>query len=127
MRPGCIRQSRPMDGIRSCGSKKICRFGPRREEAFGTIGGRVKRTGREWKGTGEWSEKGERMGGTVLVRWEQGYEEAICVVSDLPAEKARTAWYQMRFWIEDEYKDGKRGWVHWGQTKMTNPGRASRL
>lgn len=50
------------------------------------------------------------MDGTVLVRWEQGYEEAICVVSDLSPEKARTAWYQMRFWIEDEYKDGKRGW-----------------
>ncbi len=97
------------------------------EEVFGTIGGRVKRTGREWKGRGEWSEKGERMQGTVLVRWEQGYEEAICVVSDLSPEKARTAWYQMRFWIEDEYKDGKRGWFHWEQTKMTNPQRASRL
>ncbi len=90
--------------------KKDLSFRAQGEEAFGTIGGRVKRTGREWKGTGEWSEKGDRMGGTVLVRWEQGYEEAICVVSDLPAEKARTAWYQMRFWIEDEYKDGKRGW-----------------
>ena len=33
----------------------------------------------------------------------------------------------MRFWIEDEYKDGKRGWFHWEQTKMTNPQRASRL
>src|SRR5262249_13808393 len=37
------------------------------------------------------------------------------------------AWYQMRFWIEDEYKDGKRGWFHWEQTKMTDPQRASRL
>ena len=107
--------------------KKDLSFRAQGEEAFGTIGGRVKRTGREWKGTGEWSEKGDRMDGTVLVRWEQGYEEAICVVSDLPAEKARTAWYQMRFWIEDEYKDGKRGWFHWEQTKMTNPQRASRL
>ncbi len=107
--------------------KKDLSFRAQGEEAFGTIGGRVKRTGREWKGTGEWSEKGDRMGGTVLVRWEQGYEEAICVVSDLPAEEARTAWYQMRFWIEDEYKDGKRGWFHWEQTKMTNPQRASRL
>lgn len=107
--------------------KKDLSFRAQGEEAFGTIGGRVKRTGREWKGSGEWSEKGERMGGTVLVRWEQGYEEAICVVSDLSPENARTAWYQMRFWIEDEYKDGKRGWFHWEQTKMTNPQRASRL
>jgi hypothetical protein len=107
--------------------KKDLSFRAQGEEAFGAIGGRVKRTGREWKGSGEWSEKGDRMRGTVLVRWEQGYEEAICVVSDLPAESARTAWYQMRFWIEDEYKDGKRGWFHWEQTKMTNPQRASRL
>ena len=92
-----------------------------------SIGGRVKRTGREWKGRGEWSEKGDRMHGTVLVRWEEGYEEAICVVSDLPHDQAKTAWSQMRFWIEDEYKDGKRGWFHWEQTKMTNPQRASRL
>jgi hypothetical protein len=107
--------------------KKALSFRAQGEEAFGSIGGRVKRAGREWKGRGEWSEKGDRMQGTVLVRWEAGYEEAICVVSDLPPEKARTAWYQMRFWIEDEYKDGKRGWFHWEQTKMTNPQRASRL
>jgi len=107
--------------------KKALSFRAEGEEAFGSIGGRVKRTGREWKGRGEWSEKGDRMHGTVLVRWEEGYEEAICVVSDLPQDQAKTAWYQMRFWIEDEYKDGKRGWFHWEQTKMTNPQRASRL
>ena len=50
-----------------------------------------------------------------------------CVVCDLPPEQAKAAWYQMRFWIEDEYKDGKRGWLHWEQTKMTKPERASRL
>jgi hypothetical protein len=59
--------------------------------------------------------------------FEQGYEEPICAVSDLPATEAKTAWYQLRFWIEDEYKDGKRGWFHWEHTKMTKPERASRL
>jgi len=97
------------------------------EKIFGGIGERVRRTGRGWKGRGEWSEKGERMQGTVFVRWEKGYEEPICVVSDWPAEQGQAAWYQMRFWIEDEYKDGKRGWFHWEQTKMTKPERASRL
>ena len=97
------------------------------EKTFGGIGERVRRTGRGWKGRGEWSEKGERMQGTVFVRWEKGYEEPICVVSDWPAEQGQAAWYQMRFWIEDEYKDGKRGWFHWEQTKMTKPERASRL
>src|SRR5216684_2569041 len=121
MRPGCIKRSRPMGGIRSCESKRLSRFGQRGKKRMPSI------AGREWKGRGEWSEKGDRMHGTVLVRWEEGYEEAICVVSDLPQDQAKTAWYQMRFWIEDEYKDGKRGWFHWEQTKMTNPQRASRL
>src|SRR2546421_2882041 len=107
--------------------KKALSFRAEGQQAFGAIGKRVKRTGREWKGKAEWSEKGERMQGTVLVRWEQGYEEPICAVSDLPATEAKTAWYQLRFWIEDEYKDGKRGWFHWEHTKMTKPERASRL
>jgi hypothetical protein len=107
--------------------KKALSFRAQGEEAFGSLGGRVKRTGREWKGRGEWSEKAEPMRATVFVRWEQGDEEAICVVSDLSPEKTKTACSQMRFWMEDEYKDGKRGWFHWEHTKMTNPGRASRL
>ena len=97
------------------------------ETAFGKVGERVKRPGQEWKGKGEWSEQGERMEGTLVVGWEEGYEEPICVVTDLAPEKAKTAWYQLRFWIEDESKDGKRGWFHWEHTKMTKPERASRL
>lgn len=107
--------------------KQALSFRGEGQQAFGAIGKQVKRMGREWKGKGEWSEKGERMQGTVFVRWEQGYEEPICAVSDLPATEAKTAWYQLRFWIEDEYKDGKRGWFHWEHTKMTKPERASRL
>jgi hypothetical protein len=74
-----------------------------------------------------WGEQGEQMEGTALVRWEEGYDEPICVVCDLLPKQAKVGWYQMRFWIEDEYKDGKRGWLHWEQTKMTKPERASRL
>src|SRR5260370_39078411 len=87
---------------------------------------RVKRRGRGWKGKGEWSEHGEQMSGTVLMRWEKGYEEKLVVVTDLDEKEANAAWYQMRFWIEDEYKDHKSG--GWGgeQTKMTDPKRAER-
>src|SRR5437763_1503568 len=51
----------------------------------------------------------------------------IRVVSDIPLSQAKTGWSQLRFWIEDEYKDGKRGWFHWEHSKMTKPERASRL
>src|SRR5260370_18928568 len=87
---------------------------------------RVKRRGRGWKGKGEWSEHGEQMSGTVLMRWEKGYEEKLVVVTDLDEKEANAAWYQMRFWIEDEDKDHKSGGWGWEQTKMTDPKRAER-
>jgi hypothetical protein len=96
------------------------------EETFSPMGQRVKRRGRGWKGKGEWSEHGERMSGTVLIRWEKGYEEKLVVVTDLDEKEANAAWYQMRFWIEDEYKDHKSGGWGWEQTKMTDPKRAER-
>src|SRR5437764_9218309 len=96
------------------------------EETFSPIGQRVKRRGRGWKGKGEWSEHGEQMSGTVLMRWEKGYEEKLVVVTDLDEKEANAAWYQMRFWIEDEYKDHKSGGWGWEQTKMTDPKRAER-
>jgi hypothetical protein len=96
------------------------------EENFSPMGQRVKRRGRGWKGKGEWSEHGERMSGTVLMRWEKGYEEKLMVVTDLDEKEANAAWYQMRFWIEDEYKDHKSAGWGWEQTKMTDPKRAER-
>jgi len=94
------------------------------EESFSPMGMRVKRRGRGWSGKGEWSEHGERMSGTVVMRWEKGYEEKLVVVTDLDEKEANAAWYQMRFWIEDEYKDHKSGGWGWEQTKMTDPKRA---
>jgi Transposase DDE domain len=96
------------------------------EENFSPMGQRVKRRGRGWKGKGEWSEHGEQMSGTVLMCWEKGYEEKLVVVTDLDEKEANAAWYQMRFWIEDEYKDHKSGGWGWEQTKMTDPKRAER-
>jgi hypothetical protein len=96
------------------------------EENFSPMGVRVKRRGRGWSGKGEWSEHGERMEGTVLIRWEKGYEEKLVVVTDLNEKEGNAAWYQMRFWIEDEYKDHKSGGWGWHHTKMTDPKRAER-
>lgn len=102
-------------------------FRAKGESSFAAIATRVRREGRGWKGRGEWSEEGERMEGTLLVRWEKGYEEQLAVVTDLPEKEAEAAWYQMRFWIEGEYKDHKSGGWGWQQTKMTDAKRAERL
>lgn len=106
--------------------KEDLSFRTAEEESFNPMGERVKRRGRSWSGKGEWSEHGERMEGTVLIRWEKGYEEKLVVVTDLDEKEATAAWYQMRFWIEDEYKDHKSGGWGWEQTKMTDPKRAER-
>src|SRR5947199_153261 len=52
--------------------------------------------------------------------------EKLVVVTDLDEKEANAAWYQMRFWIEDEYKDHKSGGWGWEQTKMTDPKREER-
>jgi hypothetical protein len=59
--------------------------------------------------------------------FEKGYEEKLVVVTDLEETCGNAAWYQMRFWIEDEYKDHKSGGWGWEQTKMEDPQRAERL
>src|SRR5258708_33341362 len=97
------------------------------EETLRPIGERVTRRGRKWVGQGEWSEQGERLRGTLLVCWETGYEEKLAVVTDETGEDAQVAFYQMRFWTEDGFKDQKRGGWRWEQTKMSDPERASRL
>jgi hypothetical protein len=97
------------------------------EVDFVEIGKRVQRRGRGWMGKGVWSEKGARLQGTLLVRWEKGYDKALAVVTDLSEEEVEIAWYLMRFWIEEEYKDHKGGGWGWQHTKMVDPKRAERL
>jgi hypothetical protein len=106
--------------------KESLSFRAPEEENFSPMGMRVKRRGRGWGGKGEWSEHGERMEGTVLIRWEKGYEEKLVVVTDLDEKDGNAAWYQMRFWIEGEYKDHKSGGWGWQHTKMEDPKRAER-
>jgi hypothetical protein len=97
------------------------------EKDFVPIGSLLRRRGRSWGGRGEWSEDGERRQGTLLIRWEKGYDELVAVVTDLDEEKAEVGWYFQRYWIEGEYKDHKSGGWKWQQTKMVDPKRAERL
>lgn len=61
------------------------------EEDFSPMGLRVPRHGRGWSGTGEWSEHGEWMKGTLLMRWEKGYEEKLAMVTDLGEKEGNPA------------------------------------
>src|SRR2546421_2628617 len=127
MRPGSFAPSKPRDGIRSCASNRRCRFKRKGKALFGRSAGASSAWAESGKGKAAGVRKASRCRARAGYGFERGYEEPICVVSDLPLSQSKTAWSQLRFWIEDEYKDGKRGWVHWEHSKMSKPERASRL
>ena len=64
---------------------------------------------------------------TLLVFWGEGHEEAWLVLTDLAPEASDASWYGLRGWIEQFFKDCKRGGWQWQQTRMTDPARAERL
>jgi hypothetical protein len=65
--------------------------------------------------------------GTLLAAWEPGYAAGWLILTDLPPTVAEAAWYGLRCWIEDGFKDTKRGGWQWQQTRMTDPARVSRF
>lgn len=67
------------------------------------------------------------VAGTLLARWEVGYQEGWLVLTDLAPAHATAAWYGLRAWIECGFKDLKRDGWQWQQTRMCDPARAARL
>jgi hypothetical protein len=47
--------------------------------------------------------------------------------SDLAPQRADASWHGLRNWIEQGFKDSKRGGWQWQHTRMEDPGRAERL
>jgi hypothetical protein len=68
-----------------------------------------------------------RLSCTLLAHWDAGFAEPWFLVTDLAPECADSLWYALRMWIEQGFKDCKRGGLRWEQTKMTDPARATRL
>lgn len=64
---------------------------------------------------------------TLLVRWEEGYEEPWLILTDLPPEKTLACWYGLRAWIECGFKYIKSSGWQWQYTRMVDPERASRF
>ena len=65
--------------------------------------------------------------GTLLACWALQYKEPWLILTDLPPEHASAAWYAMRTWIEDSFKDLKRDGWQWQNTRMADPTRAARF
>lgn len=64
---------------------------------------------------------------TLLACWEAAYKEPWLIVTDLPPDQASVTWYGLRSWIEDSFKDLKKGGWQWQNTRMTDPARAARF
>jgi hypothetical protein len=113
----------PLMRIRSGG-----RFRPDGARSFVPLKRMVPRQGKSWCGAGTaFSTPGRQMAGTLLGWWGAGHEEPWLILSDLSPQQGEASWYGMRSWIEQGFKDGKRGGWQWQHTRMEDPQRATRL
>jgi len=71
--------------------------------------------------------KGDSIDCALILQWDEDYDKACVLVSNVPAEQVVHNVYTTRYWIECGFKDGKRGLLHWEQSKMKCPKRAERL
>lgn len=70
--------------------------------------------------------KGRPLPCTLIGAWDARYSDPWLVVTTLAPEQASVTWYGMWSWIEQGFKDLKRGGWHWEQIKMTDPQRIAR-
>lgn len=104
------------------------KFRPVAQGGFRDLTQVVPCTGSRWSGVVDcFKTKSARLRCTLLARWDDGYTDSWLILTDLAPEQACAAWYGMRGWIEQGFKDCKRGGLRWEQTKMTDPERATRL
>lgn len=64
---------------------------------------------------------------TLLVRWEEGFEEPWLILTDLRVDQAFPCWYGLRSWIECGFKQMKSAGWQWQHTRMIDPERATRF
>ena len=64
---------------------------------------------------------------TLLACWGPHHKEPWLILTDLDPALSSAAWYGLRSWIEDCFKDLKRDGWQWQNTRMTDPDRAARF
>jgi hypothetical protein len=121
-------------GIRKLGWHPLLRvnqggtFRPKGWHHFVPMARLAPRPGRHWLGRGTaFSTAAARLPCTLLAIWGEGHAEAWLLLTDLAPRLSDAAWYGLRSWVEQFFKDGKRGGWQWQHTRMTDPGRAERL
>lgn len=89
----------------------------------------VPTVGSSWQGRGiAFPRKPERrLECTLLACWTEGHEDGWYILTDLPPQAAKAAWYGLRMWIEHGYKQFKSGGWQWQVSRIDDPDRAGRL
>jgi hypothetical protein len=121
-------------GIRRLGWHPLLRitgvgkFRPKGGKQFVPLTSLAPCPGRRWRGRGTaFTTAAARLRCTLLAFWGEGHAQAWLLLTDLAPQLSDAAWYGLRAWVEQFFKDGKRGGWQWQHTRMTDPGRAERL
>ncbi len=121
-------------GIRKLGWHPLLRinqggkFRPKGWYHFVPLASLVPCPGQRWRGRGTaFSTAAAQLRCTLLAFWGEGHAEPWLLLTDLAPESSDASWYGLRSWIEQFFKDSKRGGWQWQHTRMTDPKRAERL
>jgi len=101
-------------------------FRPKDEKEFKALHIAFQQPGCTWSGTGTCF-KTHPIEATLLVQWEEGFEEPWLILTDLPTKQALPCWYGLRAWIECGFKHIKSAGWQWQYTRMVDPERATRF
>jgi hypothetical protein len=122
------------EGIRHLGWHPLCRinqggkFRPHGWVQFVPLACLAPHVGSRWRGRGTaFATPEAQVACTLLAFWGEGHEEAWLILTDLPPEGSDASWYGLRSWIEQFFKDCKRGGWQWHKTRMHDAARAERL
>jgi hypothetical protein len=104
------------------------KFRPAYWRRFVPLASLVPRVGSCWRGRGTaFVTKGKQLRCTLLAYWGEGHTEPWLLLTDLAPRASNAGWYGLRGWVEQFFKDCKRGGWQWQRTRMTDPARAERL
>jgi hypothetical protein len=101
-------------------------FRPKDEKEFKTLHIAFHQPDCTWSGAGTCF-KTHPIESTLLVQWEEGFEEPWLILTDLSPDQALPCWYGLRSWIECGFKHIKSAGWQWQYTRMVDPERATRF
>jgi Transposase DDE domain len=103
-------------------------FRPEGKAQFQPLRSFAAKEGASWRGRGTaFATVGRQLPCTLMAWWGPGQKEPWLILTDLAPQVGGANWYALRAWIEQGFKDIKRGGWQWQHTRMADAERAERL